>query len=721
MKNDTLKPFFLFIKKNIFAVICLLLAILVAITGTISYSAYLISGSGGGSTDVASFSVSANIDSVSALSFTNTAFWGGTADSGSGSNEGSIAMNALRSLKFSVNNFKTDDEGNKKVSDVKLKYNLTFSAPKNFVEKLAVQVFDNNDNNQQPLLPQIVISDVIDVANKAATGGVYDTSKSKDYNATAFKDMTFNVIKDATSGTITATETNKKATITLEPYTKTIKQTLLMRMWDTKSLTSAETPIVSEEGGKLLPPLSVDFESDVEFYRISVSMDDFVLPAAKETTAHHTVQLAPTDTIEDDNLGGTFVTEETDGEGNKTYSPVAEIYGGEVFKMLTTTETSADTYYTDDTYTTATGAESTSSHNVMGTPKKYVQGESYETSNTTSYDVNETGGATVNSTETTYDYGAVTWNSFTITDTEPTIDNYKQGYIAKTVRSSDPNSYGTIFYIHKLKARGTGTQTYTKTVTEREIKPVAVSQRQTKVTETETVTKVSGGQTNVWLNVKKTTTVTCIGSATVTTTTTTTKFTRSVSGTGYVYRGYYKKSGDTLDYWDSNGSEKTLTFYEIDISGTPDSTSGSSYTHRKDLNENNITYTVETFNSESETYGDGAQQGSATTTGPATTAETQWQYSTAEYYKRVLTRAYKVPDITVTSVTWKQADDSGNTQSISYDKDSKLNMFTAAKDDAGNTITDNSGNVVNVQIYYMSQCYSKTYPFYVNVIFEQIL
>lgn len=719
MKNDTLKPFFLFVKKNIFAVICLLLAILVAITGTISYSAYLISGSGGGSTDVASFSVSANIDSVSALSFTNTAFWGGTADSGSGSNEGGIAMNALRSLKFSVNNFKTDDEGNKKVSDVKLKYNLTFSAPKNFVEKLAVQVFDNNDNNQQPLLPQIVISDVIDAANKAATGGVYDTSKSKDYNATSFKDMTFNVIKDGASGTITATETNKKATITLESYTKTIKQTLLMRMWDTKSLTSAETPTVSEEGGKLLPPLSVDFESDVEFYRISVSMDDFVLPAAKETTAHHIVQLAPTDTIEDNNLGGTFVTEETDGEGNKTYSPVAEIYGGEVFKMLTTTETSADTYYTDDTYTTATGAESTSSHNVMGTPKKYVQGESYENSDTTSYDVNETGGETVNSIETTYKYNDVVWNSFTITDTEPTIDNYKQGYISQTVRAE--NNYGTIFYIHKLKAAGTGTQTYTKTVTEREIKPGAVSQRQTKVTETETVTQVTGGQTNVWLNVKKTTTVTCIGSATVTTTTTTTTFTRSVSGTGYVYRGYYKKSEDNgggLGYWTSTEA-KYLKLAVVNIEGTPDNDKNVNY--KTDSNGEKVTYTVETFNSESETYGDGAQQGSATTTGPTTTTETQWQYSVAEYYKRVLTRAYKVPDITVTSVTWKQTDDSGNTQSISYDKDSKLNMFAAAKDDAGNTITDTSGNVVNVQIYYMSQCYSKTYPFYVNVIFEQIL
>lgn len=59
-----------FVKRNAFSCACFLLALLVFVTGSVSYAKYVTGSSGGGGASAGTFSVSATIDSVSALSFT---------------------------------------------------------------------------------------------------------------------------------------------------------------------------------------------------------------------------------------------------------------------------------------------------------------------------------------------------------------------------------------------------------------------------------------------------------------------------------------------------------------------------------------------------------------------------------------------------------------------------------------------------------------------------
>lgn len=299
-----------FLKNNVFSLICLLLCICVLITGSLSYAKYISADSAASGSGVGSFYVSASVDGVSGLSFTDTDFW-----SYSSTEEAHIAMNALRSLNFSVNNFETDGNGNKKVSSVKLKYALTFSAPQIFAEKLAMQVFDGEGN---ALLPQMIIADMIKNA-----GGVYKTAESADYNGTATEELEFSVVKNSeTFYTVTSGST----VITIEKYNKEISQKLLFRMWDTSARNETE---IKDEGGKLLPPLEITFSEEVPFYRISVMTADFVLPAGSAATESYTVKLAPTASVSDMHIGSSFVAAEEDGSGNITETgSIRAIYGG---------------------------------------------------------------------------------------------------------------------------------------------------------------------------------------------------------------------------------------------------------------------------------------------------------------------------------------------------------------------------------------------------------
>lgn len=300
-----------FLKNNVFSLICLLLCVCVLITGSLSYAKYISSDSAASGSGVGSFYVSASVDGVSGLSFTDTNFW-----SISSTEEEHIAMNALRSLKFSVNNFETDGDGNKNISAVKLKYALTFSAPQTFIQKLAMQVFDGEG---EAVLPQIIIADMLNSA-----GGVYKTADSADYNGTAAEELEFSVVKNSdTFYTAKAGNT----VITLEEYEKHVSQNLLFRMWDTAALNEAE---LDQEGGKVLPPLEVTFSETVKFYRISIMTEKFALPAGEATTDSYTVKLAPTESVSDGHMGASFVDANADSSGNITESEskLRRIYGG---------------------------------------------------------------------------------------------------------------------------------------------------------------------------------------------------------------------------------------------------------------------------------------------------------------------------------------------------------------------------------------------------------
>jgi hypothetical protein len=356
-----LKKFIKLIKRNLISCICVLLAVAVCLTGTFSYARYISVDSSDHAPGAGKFSYSANIDLVSALSFTNTAFWGGTSE------EDKIAMNALRSIDFNVKNYETKG-GVEEVAEVKMKYNLVFSAPKNFAERLAIQVFDTDANIA--LLPQIVISDLIGTGS-----GVFNTGDSEDYNGTDIGDMSFNVQALTSGENHIYRATNGDISINIEEYEREVHQNLLFRMWDSSALTDVNTPTVSTEGGKLLPPLSVKYKQDVKFYRITISMPNFVLEPGTKKTRNHRIELAPTDTIQDLHLGGEIVKKNGDG----TYSAVKSIYAdNQTWTVQTVHEKQTDHYLNTDfaTYDSASDAqkenycdhEEVFEYNVMGLP-----------------------------------------------------------------------------------------------------------------------------------------------------------------------------------------------------------------------------------------------------------------------------------------------------------------------------------------------------------------
>ena len=262
-----------FIKKNVFSCLCLLLSFLVCITGSLSYAKYISSAPATGNTGVGSFSADVKINGVSSLSFTNTAFWGGTSETDK------IAMNAMREIDFSVKNYQEDELGNKKVTSVKMGYDLVFASPQNFAEKLAMQLFDEESN---PLTPQIVVEDFI---NSCKNGTKYNTQDSEDYVSAPFKNVSFNTSMEEGSyflGVCYDDETGITTTIRIEFDQVTTHQQLYLRAWNNEASTS-EPPYYAEvEGGKILPPVVVQYTNTLNTYRVYITMSDFVMPAGEE-------------------------------------------------------------------------------------------------------------------------------------------------------------------------------------------------------------------------------------------------------------------------------------------------------------------------------------------------------------------------------------------------------------------------------------------------------
>lgn len=661
-----------FFKRNFFPFVCLFLFFLVLLTGSFSYAKYISSNSQSHGSDVGSFSVSASIDNVSGFSFTNTSFWSNTTDNNK------IAMNALRTLKFSINNFKKDNNNNIKISDVKLKYDLTFSSPEIFARKFAFQVFDENDN---PIIPQIVLEDLL------TSESIYNTTSSKDYNGTDTEDLEFSVLKNRSS----YSATSKDITITISEYEKTVSQTLLFRMWDTSSITTPSNPEVNNDGGEVVPPVEVTYTTKVKFYRISIKSDKFVLPAGKMETDKYSIKLAPTDVIPDDYLGGKIVDKVTDSNGNITYNKINEIYGGDnkIWYLQSLKEQRYDAYYdnpdfTGDPIKTTELVEST----VVGSATIYKEGAT--SPYTEKLDSESIGKQEVIETNEVKKSDII-WNDIKIPDSESqkiTKDNYNSNYYAKAVR--EKNEYGTIFYIHKLNATRTGTQTIEYINTKKTITPTSKVSKETEVSENSVVQKVDDKNENISLNITKKTVTKYTGNMKIETVTTTTTVTRTITETGFIYRGYYLKSGNTLDYWGSTGIENDLKQKLIEINET----ATNEY-----LTENK--FSIEKLNVEKESYSD--VKSSPITETSTENNVTESISTNYEYFQRNIKRYYTYNDIKIEKVFWSKNDENNNTLKIEYDSNNKLNFY------------DNNG----LQILYLSQCYSKSYPFFVNVMFEQ--
>lgn len=337
MKRKIIKIF----KQNRSAIICFVLALSVFVTGSVSFARYATSHTGNGGAGVGSFSCSATVDGVSALSFTNTAFWGGSVE------EDKIAMNALRSLNFTVNNYEISN-GVKRVSEVRLAYSLSFTAPANFADKLAIQLLDNKG---APILPQMIVHEIMNAVSNETGTGTYDTAKSEDYNGLEHKEMTFTVskYKNGEGGTVVEAKATDGTVIKIETMEKEYEQTLLFRLWDVSKLTSESNKTVANEQGDLLPPLEVKYRDTLECYKISIRKADFVFPAAVESSASYSLTLAPTDTLLDSHLGGYAY----DANGDALTQIAAS--GNFALKNITKTTT----YYTDETYTEIASVENT--------------------------------------------------------------------------------------------------------------------------------------------------------------------------------------------------------------------------------------------------------------------------------------------------------------------------------------------------------------------------
>lgn len=303
-----------FVKKNLVSCVCFLLASLVALTGTASFAKYVSGDTINKRPNAAAMRGSAVIDGVSALSFSNTAFWGG--DGG----EDDIALNSLRSIDFVINSFETDDEGNRIPTDIRMEYDINFLAPKGFTEKLAFQLLAMDGH---PVTTQMNLGHFIESAHNHES---HEASGKALYNGVDVNhNHIFTFESNADESVITCTteyrlpkldeddpDVTAPLTIRIEKVTMPIEQVILFRAWDTSEF-GKET--IDSEMGELLPPLRASISTTVEMYRISIHLPLFVFEAGEAVTHRYRLTIAPTETLVDDHLGAFIMFEDSDNVG----------------------------------------------------------------------------------------------------------------------------------------------------------------------------------------------------------------------------------------------------------------------------------------------------------------------------------------------------------------------------------------------------------------------
>lgn len=639
-----------FIKKNLIACLSLFMAVAVLVTGSISFARYTSGVNHDKGAGAGSFICTANIDGVSALSFTNTAFWGGTAG------DDKIAMNALRSINFSVYNYDHKD-ASKKPSDVKLGYTLCFSAPAAFIEKLALQLFDSES---KALLPQIVILDLLHAVPEGQKEGSFNTKDSEDFNGTACNDLIFSVAK-AADGTYTAGSNG--TIISLTPFEKQVQSTLNYRVWDVHtSGATLDNPLVVE-GGKLQAPLTVKFTAPVECYKVTISMPQFKMNAGSPQVINYSLRLAPTSVLEDSHLGSSFY----DGDGNL----ITELYSDpdKEWSAKTIHEEYEDTHWgADDILGTADDTVVTHGQNLMSN-KVYQEdhSESVETDHTY-IDTEDRVRVEETIKSTGYEKVSTTAKSASSVNTLDKFVSAYSGYTGYTVSTSgNTTTYTVPVQLVLRRTTVKEVKTYYETVTE----TTAVN-----VVDTVTTNTVENGGLTVTQTISETTTTNTSTQVTGTVETVTKTIVEDITITGNhvcvrTESWYYPQTSFTTPW--SNFGNEAANAANI-INNTPatniDITENSSNTTEPDVDDLEPTNTP--------IGGD----------------------SVTETITRVITRSYRGTSIIIDEVSRKIED-----EIFYYTADNKFNLF------------DNTGK----QIYFISQSYSKNYPFSVDVLFEQLL
>lgn len=356
--NKILKAIKLDTRKNNASCLFFILTIAITLTGTLSYSKYVSNQKNEDYSSVATFTFSAAVDKVSSLSFTNSSFWGGT-------DENKIAMNAVRSMNLQIKNYDEMD-GTYKVSSVRMEYSMVFLAPQNFIDKLAIQLFEGDTTVKSP---QIVISDLIAASSNPEQ--IYNTADSIDYNGTIADELSFHVTEQ--SGTYIADCPTMQ--LKIEKIIVPMEQFLYFRLWDVSKLTSADNPTVEHEGGSLLSPVKMKYQENIACYRLILSMPEFIMGAGVAETKNYSLQLTITDALDDKYLGSMPLDQE-----GKTITSMAigdEIMlrhrSGEIIQSITIEELSREVDGTNYAYTEANPFDLFDENQIQ----KYFISESY--------------------------------------------------------------------------------------------------------------------------------------------------------------------------------------------------------------------------------------------------------------------------------------------------------------------------------------------------------
>ncbi len=333
-----------FTKSHKYSCTCFLLVIAMMLSGSLSLAKYVTANPLNENPSAAALHNNAKIDNVSALSFTNMAFWGGLEDIG-------VSMNSLRNVTMSVNNFEMVD-GKQLVTEVTTEYSLIFELPQNFADKLALQLIDEAD---KAMTSQFVLSEFLSSVSPSKPSAIVKTQDPK-YNGKKYSGinqngdivsyMTVKVDYDVSDGSYTLTSQDRDGTvITIEPFIKEdMEQTLYFRLWDVedKGLENVEL-----ESGTLLPPLILTFNEDVPCYRITVRRPDFRLGPGDPETDTYKLSLAPVDALRDTHLGGYLMSMGSNGE----LAYARSIREGEKIYLSTVTETVSTNDGSDDRVT----------------------------------------------------------------------------------------------------------------------------------------------------------------------------------------------------------------------------------------------------------------------------------------------------------------------------------------------------------------------------------
>lgn len=298
-------------KYPIMTYLLALLVIAVMFTG-VTLSRYVHSSGGGAQTTVSPFICSYSIDGISAVSFSNSNYWLQSSDTQSSKK----ATNAARTVRYSVKNYRTDDEGNiSAISDLDLQSTLRLRLPAAFADALAIQVveLDTSDNivlsTQQYPLAELLYdtatgTDATGAVTKTRTYKTFgeidtaDFSGSKDYgeektklNAEEIVKITSDITRTdgklsgslkalcypyetteiATGGTTQTVGTEPAAELTVSAETKQAEYTLAF---------SRGTSIVIDNQAvinKHVTPLYMNLFGDVDFYTVDVKLPSMLM------------------------------------------------------------------------------------------------------------------------------------------------------------------------------------------------------------------------------------------------------------------------------------------------------------------------------------------------------------------------------------------------------------------------------------------------------------